>query len=251
MLNLVIKGGVICVDQDTGLTTNPFLLESKLEESKFTVHWYLNNELVGTGPNHNATKAGDYRVETVKLTVDNGVDCNYAPTIVVVEASIPKFEVRFLTEEFVDVYAIEVHTIEQGLGEYLYAIDSGPFQSSNQFENVIPGEYTITIRDVSEICNDFRLNFVAIKYPKFFTPNNDGKNDTWNITDLKNDSNAVIKIFTRFGKLITIIKPNGIGWDGVNKNGLTGHSNDYWFLLSYTKNGDIKTYRNHFSLLRK
>ena len=140
LLNLVINGGVICVDQDTGLTTNPFLLESKLEESKFTVHWYLNNELVGTGPNHNATKAGDYRVETVKLTVDNGVDCNYAPTIVVVEASIPKFEIRFLTEDFVGVYAIEVHTIEQGLGEYLYAIDSDPFQSSNQFENVIPGE---------------------------------------------------------------------------------------------------------------
>jgi len=116
---------------------------------------------------------------------------------------------------------------------------------------VIPGEYTITIKDLSGICSDFTLNFIAIKYPKFFIPNNDGKNDTWNITDLKNDPNAIIKIFTRFGNLITTIKPNGIGWDGKNKKGLPVHSNDYWFLISYTKNGEIKTYRNHFTLLRK
>ncbi|MDB2571078.1 hypothetical protein N9X82_01185 [Polaribacter sp.] len=48
------------------MTTDSFLLESKLDEDEFTVNWYFNDELVGTGPNYLATKAGEYRVETVK-----------------------------------------------------------------------------------------------------------------------------------------------------------------------------------------
>jgi succinyl-CoA synthetase beta subunit len=51
LVHLEIKGGVICVDAATGLTTDSFLLESKLDEDEFTVNWYFNDELVGTGPN--------------------------------------------------------------------------------------------------------------------------------------------------------------------------------------------------------
>jgi gliding motility-associated-like protein len=44
---------------------------------------------------------------------------------------------------------------------------------------------------------------------KFFTPNNDGDNETWNIADLKNHPEALVNIYDRFGKLITQIKPTG------------------------------------------
>ena len=50
-----------------------------------------------------------------------------------------------------------------------------------------PGTHTITVRDISGRCGDFVFTFVAIDYPNFFTPNDDGINDTWNIPDLQND----------------------------------------------------------------
>ena len=251
LLDLKIEGGVICVDDDTGLTTKPLLLASNLDQRLFTVNWYLNGNLVGTGTNYNAVEAGTYTVETIKLTQDVGPNCNYNIIEVVVESSNPKFEVVFLTENFVDTYSIVVNTVSQGLGNYVYSLDNGPFQTSNRFYNISPGEYVVTVRDLSGFCNDIKLNFLALKYPKFFTPNNDGRNDTWNITDLKNDKNAIIKVYTRIGRLITVIKPNGIGWNGYNSNGNIEATRDYWFEVMYTKKGELAIYRNHFSLLRK
>jgi hypothetical protein len=49
------------------------------------------------------------------------------------------------------------------------------------------------------------LNYNGSKYPKFFTPNNDGFNDNWNIPDLASQSNALISIFDRYGKLLKVL----------------------------------------------
>lgn len=80
--------------------------------------------------------------------------------------------------------------------------------------------------------------------PKFFTPNGDGYNDTWQITGLE-DQNYSIHIFDRYGKLLKTLGKNG-SWDGnYNQNALP--SSDYWFQL-ILENGIIK--KGHFSLKR-
>jgi gliding motility-associated-like protein len=58
---------------------------------------------------------------------------------------------------------------------------------------------------------------IAYEIPKFFTPNNDGVNDRWNVLDFSN-SIKNISIFNHFGKHLKIISPNSDGWDG-NSNG--------------------------------
>jgi gliding motility-associated-like protein len=251
LLDLKVTDGIICVDYNTGLVENPYLLETNLDENDFLINWYLDGNLVGSGANYNAEKAGNYTIETIKLTTDVGENCNYNLTEVKVKNSSPKFEIVFVSDYFVDNYTIDVNTINEGLGNYVYSLDNGSFQDSNRFQNISPGEYTITVKDLLGYCKDVNIEFVALKYPKFFTPNNDGKNETWNITDLKNNINAIIKIYTRYGRLVAVIKPNSKGWDGFNNNGNAEPSNDYWFMVEYTKNGKIVSYRNHFSLLRK
>jgi gliding motility-associated-like protein len=72
---------------------------------------------------------------------------------------------------------------------------------------------------------------MVINYPKFFTPNEDSYNDTWNIIGLK-DPEASISIFDRHGKLIKQISPIGTGWDG-NYNNKPLPSSDYWFKVTY------------------
>ncbi|MFN4198131.1 MAG: T9SS type B sorting domain-containing protein, partial [Flavobacterium sp.] len=88
-----------------------------------------------------------------------------------------------------------------------------------------------------------------INYPPFFTPNQDGYNDTWNIIGGDQLVNAKIYIFDRYGKLLKQISPNGEGWDGTY-NGRPLPSTDYWFTINYEENGTPKEFKAHFSLKR-
>jgi len=251
LLDLYIEGGVICVDSETQQTLDPFILQSGLDPAIFTVNWYFDNQLVGTGPNHAATKAGIYSVETIKLTPDVGAACNYNPTQVEVKASIPKAEIFFLTSSFSTLANIRVDFIEEGFGTYVFKLDDGSYQTSNLFHNLEFGNHTVYIRDTSGICSTpLVLNFKVMNYPHFFTPNNDEENETWNIPDLVNHPEAVITIFDRYGKLITQITPTDQGWNGNYKNGSKAPSTDYWFTVNFVFQGIPATYSSNFSLIR-
>jgi gliding motility-associated-like protein len=248
---LTIDDAIICVDAESGITTQSATLVSGLDPSEYTVNWYFNNTLVGTGPNYEANEIGTYTVETIKLTPDVGDDCNYAPTEVEVIASSPKAEITFLTEPFESLSNIRVDFIDQGLGTYEYQLDNGPFQTSNIFLNIGFGDHIITIRDTSNFCGNIQLSFTAISHPVFFTPNGDGINDTWNIPDLRNDPDAVIKIYDRFGRFIKQIKPSETGWNGFSNNGSASPSTSYWFKVEFMFGGVPKTYTSYFALERK
>ena len=250
LLDLEIEGGTICIDSNTGDVISPVSLESGLDSNEFEVNWYLNGTLVGTGANYEASEAGTYRVETTKLTVDVGDDCNYNPTEVTVESSSPRFELNFLTGVFADQSTVEITTLEAGLGSYEFSLDGGTFQELNRFYNIPPGIHTILVKDISGLCGNFAFEFTLLDYPKFFTPNGDGVNDTWNITDLKDDTSAIIRIFNRFGKLVSEIKPSEQGWNGYNNGGKVVPSSDYWFEVVLTYNGIPSKFVGHFALLR-
>lgn len=135
-------------------------------------------------------------------------------------------------------------------GNYQYQMDSGPFQISPVFENVASGMHSITVIDVNGCSAPITDNNVlVIGYPKFFTPNGDSYNDTWNIVGLKDQLNSRIYIFDRFGKLLKDISPNGTGWDGTY-TGQPMPATDYWFTVEYTEEGIVKKFKSHFSLKR-
>jgi gliding motility-associated-like protein len=251
LLDLDINGGTLCIDSETGNVTNNVLLESGLNSNDYIVNWYLNTNLVGTGTNYIAEEAGEYTVETIKLTDEIGIDCNYKTATVIVERSSPSFELNILTEDFSDSNTVEINIVDQGIGTYEFSLDHLPFQSYPRFYNLNPGNHLITIRDTSGLCVNKTIDFLILNYPKFFTPNDDGINDTWNITDLQNDLDSNITIYDRFGKIITKIKPYEKGWDGYNSNGDKLPSSDYWFLVKYNKNNVLREFRANFSLLRR
>src|SRR5690606_3325376 len=135
-----------------------------------------------------------------------------------------------------------------GSGDYLFQLDHGVPQESNVFPYAHQGEYTITIIDKNG-CQNLELTVFALNYPRFFTPNGDGFNDTWGIKGLT-DLRAKAYIYDRFGKLIKYLNAAGEEWDGT----LNGHelpSIDYWFLLEYkNRDGFDKEFKAHFSLKR-
>lgn len=127
-------------------------------------------------------------------------------------------------------------------GNYQYSIDGFIFQSSNVFASVPTGDYDITIRSV---CGSLIVDAIVLDYPRFFTPNGDGYNDTWRIDGL-NQPNAFASIFNRYGQLLNVIQPSGSGWDGMH-NGKPLPADDYWFVLRLESGREV---RGHFALKR-
>lgn len=106
------------------------------------------------------------------------------------------------------------------------------------------GETSFRITIDSSECNETEL---SVPYPKFFTPNGDGFNDFWQLSDVGNISiNTPIFIYDRYGKLVHQFNIASPGWDG-NFNGSPLPSSDYWFKATLENNQRLN---GHFTLKR-
>lgn len=156
---------------------------------------------------------------------------------------------KVISRAFIEENDIEVR-VNATSDDFLYAIDNGPWQEESIFENVSLGSHDISVINSSG-CRTGYAKITVMDYPHYFTPNNDGFNDYWNIPGLENQNNAQILIYDRYGKLIKQLSPNSIGWDGTF-NGQKMPSSDYWFTVRYTepKDGTLHNFNAHFTLKR-
>ena len=148
--------------------------------------------------------------------------------------------------ETVDWTANE-NTIEvfvTGLGNYEYSLDGIHYQDSNLFENLIPGIYQVFVKDKYG-CGVVDGEALLLNYPKFFTPNGDGYNDTWYIKFSQFEQKFDVKIFDRYGKLLKVMNSSE-SWDGTY-NGRLMPSDDYWFFVT-REDGEI--HKGHFAMKR-
>lgn len=222
-------------------------LESGLHDtntSNYSFDWSTSE----TSPNIQVNTTGDYSV----IITNNLTGCINTRTITVEASNIATIETITIADGELQNNSIVI--ITSGEGEYQYALqnDEGyttPYQSSNSFTQLRPGIYTILVRDIKNNCGIIENEISIIGFPLFFTPNNDGLNDSWHFYGASNrfqSNNAIIYIYDRYGKLITQLKPNGPGWDGTF-NGKPLPQNDYWFSLTLD---DGRQFKNHFTLKR-
>ena len=172
-------------------------------------------------------------------------------TVVVIPVNVLTISAVSLSDKF-DANQIISVTASGGSGSYEYQLDGGDWQFSSIFEYVIGcDEHTVAVRDAIDSCNIQPETTIAImEFPKFFTPNGDGYNDTWNIKCFLDDPFAVVRLSDRFGKLLYEFKPSQNTWDG-SFNGEMLPSTDYWFVVNYTNSNGVETqYKSHFSLRR-
>ncbi|WP_292949671.1 T9SS type B sorting domain-containing protein [Olleya sp. UBA1516] len=248
-LDLVTVSTPIVADEDVFLCKNSvsdFVTIDvgylDLPHNQYSFLWLSSLE---TTPQIDAFQPGEYIVRITLLssiTTTNPEGC-YADRLVTVTAS----SIPYIEEIITNNTTITV--IVSGLGDYEYALDNinGPYQNENNFENTTAGNHIVYIRD-KNLCGVAEAPIWLIKFPDYFTPNNDGKNDYWQVEGLSDNSkkNALVQIFDRYGKLLNQFKPSSIGWDG-SFNGYPMPTNDYWFVVTLS-NGLI--YKNHFTLKR-
>ena len=218
---------------DSGIIDNP--------PSDFTYDW-------STGENTYEIQVNEIGSYTVTATNING--CSKERTITIEASNIATIE----SVEVIDVSKNNVITVlVSGEGEYDYALQDEyglyiSYQSSNSFENIDPGIYTINVRDLKNDCGITQGLVSVIGFPKYFTPNNDGIHDTWQVAGVSGvfQPNTKVLIYNRYGKLLKQLNPTGKGWDGT-LNGKALPNDDYWFAV---KLQDGRIFKNHFTLKR-
>lgn len=235
----VIEGdNVICLDETNVLTVN-------LNPNLYTFQWTLDgNNLPFNSPSISINTPGNYGI-----TVTNNANGCVAQDndFIVSNSAIPStFSAVVNPGSFSDNFSIIATAT--GIGTYEFSLDGGIFQDNGFFEVAQGGPHFVTIRDVNG-CGEVVIDLCILDYPKFFTPNGDGTNDFWNLLSPECGEIRRLVIFDRYGKLIKQIENLEIGWDGIY-NGNPMPATDYWFLVDYFENEELKTFRSHFSLKR-
>ena len=90
--------------------------------------------------------------------------------------------------------------VEGGTPPYKYSLNGVDWQSSNVFEPLKEGNYTVYVisaDNCTPVTKDFFVNLI----PNFISPNNDGYNDSWRAQFL-GYKNAIVQIFDRYGAII-------------------------------------------------
>ncbi|WP_318544133.1 T9SS type B sorting domain-containing protein [Marixanthotalea marina] len=189
-------------------------------------------------------------IDAYTVTVTNKVTgCSKTKTITVEPSNIATFK-KLNVVDISDNNSISV--LVSGEGTYNYALynqDNSlyrPYQESSVFENINPGIYSVLVKDIKNDCGVVNNLISVIGYPKYFTPNNDGINDTWQVIGISNmfQPDTDINIYDRYGKLIKQLNPLGEGWNGFF-NGQRLPADDYWFTV---KLQDGRIIKSHFAL---
>nr|WP_299384376.1 T9SS type B sorting domain-containing protein [Allomuricauda sp.] len=219
----------------------------------FQIDDFDNEVMISNSNEVTISENGRYRYLAYNVISQAGdiLECHNSQVFEVVSSEAPTITNISATDT---ALGLDVTVSVSGIGDYEYAIDdsNGPYQDSNRFNAVRPGSHTFYVRDkngcgvVSEM---FVQDLTVEGFPKFFTPNGDNINDFWQFIQPKEGDAIVlrdIKIFDRFGRLLSVITQDSVGWDG-NYGGRPLPAGDYWFSAIDLLDREIK---GHFSLKR-
>ena len=211
----------------------------------------LNNYTYSWNTSETTTSIEVNTIGTYTVTVTNSLGCSKVKTINLEPSNIATINDVLVIDSTIQDNQVTVLT--SGEGDYEFELinflgESTGFQTSNVFNNISPGIYTVNVKDVKNNCGTVNQQLSVIGFPLYFTPNNDGENDYWQIYGASNQfqTNTTVQIFDRYGKLLKEFSALNTGWDGTF-NGLPMPTDDYWFVV---KLEDGRVYKGHFTLKR-
>lgn len=194
------------------------------------------------GPDHiTVSDAGNYTV-----TVRDNIGCENSKTVEVVKSPVP-----VIASVTIDDWTDKDNVLTVVMApttlptHYEYSLDNIHFQASPTFTGLLPGQYTVYVRDEFD-CGQDKFETYILTYPKFFTPNGDGINEYWRIYQSVLEPDMLVYIYDRYGKLITGFDVKSKGWDGT-LNGYKLPATDYWFVVKRQNGQELK---GHFSMIR-
>lgn len=232
---------ILCLDENGESTEPQTLIDTEIDNPAYSFRWFYENNIIAneTGNLIFPQLPGEYSVEVIG---PSGCSRFYSTNVI---ASSAPFNLSYEISGNIFTDTQNVTIIVEGIGDYMFQLNGSPLQISPIFQNLSPGQYNVRVIDKNG-CGFLEIVVTVVGYPKFFTPNNDGYNDVWNIKLSDSGRSGTISIFNRYGKLLKIINSEENGWDGT-LNGKPLPADDYWFNITFSNN---ETFMSHFTLKR-
>ena len=215
IINLTTDG-VLCS------TNNDVTITSSVTDPIFTYQWFMDGDasVLGTNTSYTATLEGDYYLKISLFGCELNSDLIAVATI---------DENQLVTNYDEDIFINENEEITitaSGADSYEWFIDGVLESSSNEI--IVNQEITIQLiaqLNGCEIIKNFNVLYQAQVFsaviPNTITPNNDGKNDTWIITEeLAYQNNVEVVIFSSNQQIVYRTKDYQNNWpfDPISKN---------------------------------
>lgn len=146
----------------------------------------------------------------------------------------------------------EITALAQGGREgYTFYFDGRDNGDDNTFYITRTDTYEVIVVDENgcEAVASIFMEFIDIEIPNFFTPDGDGQNDFWIPRNMEQFPEILIKIYDRYGRVVSEQSFDSQGWDGkyAGKELPTG---DYWYVIQLNGEEDDREFVGHFTLYR-
>ncbi|MFS4415438.1 T9SS type B sorting domain-containing protein [Maribacter sp. 2307ULW6-5] len=167
-----------------------------------------------------------------------------------VDFSIAPFEPLTLTLEQGSLNEITA-TALGGNPEYTYYFNGVENGADATFYITATDTYEVRVVDENgceAIANIF-MEFIDIEIPNFFTPDGDGQNDVWMPQNIEQFPEILIKVFDRYGRVVSEQVIEAQGWDGKYR-GNELPTGDYWYVIKLNGEADEREFVGHFTLYR-
>lgn len=121
-----------------------------------------------------------------------------------------------------------------GIGSISYVWSTGA--TTKSISNLAPGRYSVTAYDQNNCSDTLSVSISeteveCLRIPNSFTPNGDGKNDTWILGGTDMFPNIKVLIFNKWGNLLYESNGYATPWDGT-VNGQPLPSDTYYYIIN-------------------
>ena len=236
----ITMGDDVVVCSGNGITLTPTVGGDDID----TYHWI--------GPD------GDTIAHTRDLTIPTEPESGSYTLVAVSKlcgesSASQKVEVVPLPELLIDSLALNSRKIVAvgHAGMYEYKVDNKEWSTQDVYENLTYDyPHTAFVRDERgcENMTVFTIISPPIAIPDYFTPSDDGMNDSWDLSTIMDAyPNTKVTIYDRTGKVVAVLEGDVMDWDGTY-NGNPLPSTDYWYLINVPE--IRKQFTGHFTLIR-
>lgn len=216
--------------------------------------WYYNNTFVNDSSGFNTGQLSEDGY--LKLIIECGTACVYSDTTDSVFFEITPIEVD--AGEDVNIPLGESVVLDgSGTSNPVWTPETYLTSTQTFTPTSTPTEtttYFLTVTNGTCVLTDemtVKINEIII-VPSGFTPNGDNTNDIWEITNISQYPNNIVKVYDRSGQIVfkttgyTIVDNN---WDGTF-NGKNLPTSTYFYVIDLNTGGEDSVFKGSVTIIR-
>lgn len=199
---------------------------------------------INTAYQRNPTDTGHYwyRFTVAEANVSGAATCRIASNAIVINVHPNPVVSAGADINVIQGYAVALQGIAEGADINFYWAPVDQIDNTTILSPIVtPTKDIAYTLSASSLYGCSKKDTVLVKVvkglyiPSAFTPDGDGKNDTWKIPFLDPAYGATVNVFNRYGRLVYHTTGTIISWDGMY-NGIQQPAGSYVYLVTFKLN---------------